>query len=71
MLFNEFLMTDKHARKTGVANKLITASKDFAEKKDLILMMGHFSGKDPDLKDKFLKIHGFEYGGGNFFYLRG
>lgn len=69
ILVNEFLMTEKEARKLGVADKLIKAAKDFAKKGGLILTMGHFSGKDAELKDRYLGHHGFKYGGGNFFYL--
>lgn len=68
LLFNEFLMTDKKYRKYGVADKLIHASKDFADKSGLLLMMGHFSGTSPELKDKYLSIRGFKYAGANFIY---
>lgn len=68
VLFGEFLMTDKEYREKGVADKIIEAAKAFSKQTKLTLMMGHFTGTDASLKDKFLCIKGFQYGGGNFFY---
>jgi GNAT superfamily N-acetyltransferase len=71
LLFNEFLMTEEEGRELGVADRLLAASKEFAKQEGSILMMGHFSGKAAELKDRYLRIKGFKYGGGTFFYLRG
>lgn len=68
ILFNEFLMTDKKYRKTGVTDKLIQAAKDFADTSKMFLMVGHFSGTDPELKDRFIKMRGFKYIGANYVY---
>lgn len=68
LLFNDFLMTSKDARNTGVANKLIEATKDFAKKANVTLFMGHFSGKNPEAKDKYFQLKGFKYAGGNLIY---
>lgn len=68
ILVNDFLMTDKQYRKYGVAQRLIEAAKDFANKSKMFLLVGHFSGTYPELKDKFLSTKGFKYAGGNYVY---
>lgn len=70
-LFNDFLMTDINMREFGVADLLISTAKKHADEAQLLLMMGHFTGTDADLKDRYLRLKGFQYGGGNFFYKGG
>ncbi len=67
-LFNDFLMTDIDIREFGVADLLIRAAKDHADEAQLTLILGHFTGTNADLKDRYFKLKGFKYGGGNFFY---
>jgi hypothetical protein len=69
ILSDDFLMTDKESRHLGVADKLIKGAKGLANELKLPLMLGHFSGTQAELKDKYLsKIHGFKYLGGHFIY---
>lgn len=69
ILTDNFFMTDKEFRHLGVADKLIKAAKDFANEFKHILVIGHFSGLNPELKDRYLSSkHGFKYLGGNFIY---
>ncbi len=69
VLSDDFLMVDKEFREYGVANKLITAAKDLAKEFKHLLMIGHFSGTDTKLKDRyFSQIQGLQYLGGNFIY---
>lgn len=68
-LSDDFLMTDKEFRHLNIADKLIKSAKSFAKEFKHILMIGHFSGLHPELKDKYLSLfHGFKYLGGNFIY---
>jgi GNAT superfamily N-acetyltransferase len=69
ILTDNFFMTDPEYRYLGVADKLIKASKSFAKEFKHILVIGHFSGLHPELKDRYLSSkHGFKYLGGNFIY---
>lgn len=69
ILVDDFLMTDKEYREFGTAGKLLKAAKDFADQFDHTLLIGHFSGFQPELKDRYLTLfHGFKYLGGNFIY---
>ncbi len=69
VLTDDFLMTDKEFRYLGTARELIKAAKNFANEFDFTLLVGHFSGLQPELKDRYLMLfHGFKYLGGNFIY---
>ncbi len=70
-LFNDFLMTEVNSRGTGVADKLIKAAKQYADDNNYLFIVGHITGTDAKLKDKYLQLKGFQYGGGNFFYKGG
>lgn len=68
-LITDFLMIRKNARKTGAADKLIEDLKQYSNNTGLVLMMGHITGTDAELKDKFLQMKGFKYLGSNLAYL--
>lgn len=70
VLFNELFMTDKDYRGTGISDRLIDAVKEFSEDNNLLLIMGHMTGTDAHLKDKYLSIKGFSYAGANFIFGR-
>lgn len=52
-------------RHGGVANMLMKAAKDIAVSNKLSLRMDSISGIEPELQDRYRKIHGFKYVGGN------
>src|SRR6185437_9102567 len=54
ILSNEFLMVDKTMRKKGTADLLLKAIKQFADKGKLTVVLGHMTGTDSDLKDRYL-----------------
>ena len=69
VIFADFIMTEPTKRHLKVADKLIKEAKNIAESLKLTLVAGHFTGRYAELKDKYLeKMHGFTYGGSNFFY---
>jgi GNAT superfamily N-acetyltransferase len=52
-------------RKGGVANMLMKAAKDIAILNKMSLRLDSISGIEPELQDRYRKIHGFKYVGGN------
>lgn len=64
----DFIMTDPQHRKNGVAKLLLDAMKDVAHEINLPLLIGHASGTDPELKDKYFAMQGFKYLGSNLGY---
>lgn len=68
ILSNEFLIVKKEHRNLGVTDKLIKSVKDLADKGKLLILMSHITGTASELKDRYLRIKGFSYGGGNFIY---
>lgn len=52
-------------RKGGVANMLMKAAKDIATSNKMSLRLDSISGIEPELQDRYRKIHGFQYVGGN------
>lgn len=56
-------------RKGGTAAKLIDAAKSTAVEMKLPLRLCFTSdGRDADLKDRWMRMQGFKYQGGNFFF---
>ncbi len=68
LLFNDGFMTYKQYRKTGIASKLLEIAKDSAKELNMCLIMGHMTGTDAELKDRYFKTEGFKYAGANFIY---
>lgn len=52
-------------RKGGVASMLMKAAKDVAINNKMSLRLDSISGIEPELQDRYRKIHGFQYVGGN------
>lgn len=52
-------------RKGGVASLLMKAAKDIATSNKMSLRLDSISGIEPELQDRYRKIHGFQYVGGN------
>ena len=68
ILVDDCFMVARDVRNLGVADMLMEAAKDLAKETKTMLMFGHFTGKRPELKDRFIQKHGFIYAGGTFFY---
>lgn len=68
MIFNDFLMTNKNYRKEGITNKLIDECKKCSEKIKQPLFIGHLSGADAELKDRYFSMKNMQYVGGYFIY---
>ena len=68
VLFNDIFMTDIDHRNSGIATMLLAVVKRFASDQQMTLIMGHMTGTNAELKDRYLQIEGFKYGGGNFIY---
>jgi predicted N-acetyltransferase YhbS len=68
-LENEHFWVEKRFRKGGTAAKLIDAAKQTATAMKLPLRLCFTSdGHDADLKDRWMRMQGFKYQGGNFFF---
>lgn len=68
ILTDDFFMTKKEERSTGISDLLIDEAKRWANIRKMILNMGHFSGKDAELKDRYIERHGFTYTGANLIF---
>jgi GNAT superfamily N-acetyltransferase len=68
-LENQHFWIEPKFRKGGVAAKLIAAAKATADDMKMPLRLCFTSdGRDADLKDRFMRMQGFKYQGGNFFF---
>jgi hypothetical protein len=68
ILGNEFLMTDADYRQHGIADMLINEVKKVADEMKVMILMGHMTANHSELKDRYLKKHGFVCAGSNFIY---
>ena len=64
----EWLYVCKDFRKEGLANKLINMIKQYTENYDLPLLTTLMNGVDTETKERFMRMKGFKYTGGSFYY---
>jgi hypothetical protein len=64
----DIFMVDKDYRKSNAAKGLLEAAKELGDLLKLPVICGVMTGMDVELKDRFTKMCGFKYIGGNFIY---
>lgn len=71
-LTNQHLWVDPEHRKFGAAARLIREAQRIADEKKLPLLLeiSSIDESNGDLRDRFVKMHGFRYTGGKFFRAR-
>lgn len=62
----EWFYVHRNFRENGTADALITAAHAFADKGKMPIMAGLTSAKDPELKDRLMRMKGYTYLGGTF-----
>ena len=53
-------------RKGGTAGGLLKVAKEWASKHNFVIALGTMMGRDTERLDRFLRLSGFRYAGGNF-----
>jgi predicted N-acetyltransferase YhbS len=62
----EWFYVNKSFRENGTADALITAAHAFADEGNVGILAGMTSAKDPELKDRLMRMKGYTYMGGTF-----
>jgi hypothetical protein len=65
-LKDQWLFVMSEFRKGGTATKMIELAKRLAIERNVPCCIGVISGKDAELKDRFVAQNGYVYAGGNF-----
>lgn len=64
----DIFMVDDEYRKSSAATSLLEEAKKLGDTLKLPVLCGVMTGVTPELKDRFTKMCGFKYIGGNFIY---
>jgi hypothetical protein len=67
-LASDIYMVDSEYRKSKASRSLLEESKRLGETLNMMIVFGIMTGVDAELKDRFTRMGGFKYLGGNFIY---